>query len=387
MFPLTAGTVVQTKELWDELHASLQELPVRVLFETSEAGEMGELFEKIDRMRPEVLFMDISTVRESPEQLIRGVRATSAAPAVLALNTGPDSKMILNAMRSGASEYLYPPFGEQVRAALERIGNERKSASRSLRRGGHTAGFVSAKGGCGATTIACHAAIELPQLVGGKVLLADLDFDAGMISFLLKSKSTYSISDAAQNIQRLDENYWRALVSNGYASGLEIISAPPPCDRHPLRPEQLRSVLSFARAQYDWTLVDLGRSLNYSSLAALEEIDELFLVTTLDVPALHRAKMTVQKLREGGYGPDRVHLLLNRAPKHFDVTLAELEGMLGTAVYATIPSDYESLNESYSEGKLLAPGADLRRHFAQLARKIAGVDEQQKTKKRFAFFG
>lgn len=387
MQPLTAGTIVQTKELWDELQASLQGLPVRVLFETPEAGDLEALLEKIDRMRPEVVFIDISTLRDSAEQFIRRVRSTAAAPAVLALNTGPDSKMILNAMRSGASEYLYPPFGEQVRAALERIGNERKATSRSLRHGGHTAGFVSAKGGCGATTIACHTAIELPQLSGGRVLLADLDFDAGMISFLLKSKSTYSISDAAQNIQRLDENYWRALVSNGMVSGLEIINAPPPCDRHPLRPEQLRTVLSFARAQYDWTVIDLGRSLNYSSVAALEEVDELFLVTTLEVPALHRTKAIVQKLHESGYGRDRVHLLLNRAPKHYDVTLTELEGMLGIAVYATIPNDYEPLNESYSEGKLLAPGANLRRHFAQLARKMAGVEDQQKAKKKFAFFG
>jgi len=302
------------------------------------------------------------------------------------LNTGPDSKMILNAMRSGAAEYLYPPFGGQVRAALERIGKERKSVSRPSRRAGNTIGFVSAKGGCGATTIACHTAIEFPQLSGGKVLIADLDFDSGMISFLLKSKSAYSICDAAQNIQRLDENYWRALVSNGFTSGLEMISAPRPCDRNPLRPEQLRTVLSFARTQYDWTLVDLGRSLNHFSLAALEEIDQLFLVTTLEVPALHHAKILVQTLQESGYGRDRVHLLLNRAPKHFDVTLAELETMLGASVSATIPSDYESLNESYSEGKLLAPGANLRRHFQHLARKIAGVEEP-KTKKKFVFFG
>ena len=146
-------------------------------------------------------------------------------------------------------------------------------------------------------------------------------------------------------------------------------------------------MLSFARAQYDWTLVDLGRSLNYSSVAAIEEIDDLFLVTTLEVPALHRAKMTVQKLQESGYGRNRIHLLLNRAPKHFDVTLAELEGMLGSSVYATIPSDYEALNDSYSEGKLLASSARLRQHFTHLARKIAGVEEQQKPKKRFAFFG
>ena len=84
-------------------------------------------------------------------------------------------------------------------------------------------------------------------------------------------------------------------------------------------------------------------------------------MTTLEVPALHQAKLIVQKLLESGYGRNRLHLLLNRAPKRFDVTLAELESMLGAPVYTSIPSDYLALNESYSEGKLLEP----RKQFGQ----------------------
>jgi pilus assembly protein CpaE len=384
--PLTAGTVIQAKDLWDELQRSLRDLPVRVLFENPDVADAGALFEKIDRMRPEVMFLDISAITAPLDQIIRGIRSTAASPAVLALNNHADPGMILNSMRAGATEYLYPPFGDQVRIALERIGSDRRTATISTRRGGHTAGFVSAKGGCGATTVACHIAMDLPQQSKGKVLLADLDFEAGMISFLLKSKSSYNISDAVRNTQRLDENYWRALVSNGVASGLEIITAPAPCARQPLLPEQVRFVLSFARTQYDWTILDLGRSINASSFGALDEIDELFLVTTLDVPALHHAKVVIQKLQESGYARHRIHLLLNRAPKRFDFTLEELERMLGTAIYASIPEDVSALNECYAEGKMLPAGADLRRHFSKLAMRIAGVEEP-KSKKRFALFG
>ena len=383
MYPVTAGIVVQTKELWDELHACLQELPVRVVLEQSEVGQLNILLEKIDRMRPEVIFLDISSLREPLDQVIRGIRSTSASPLVLTLNTGAGTDMILNAMRAGAAEYLYPPFEEPLRAALERIGNERRNATQSIRRGGHTIGFMSAKGGCGATTIACHTAVELPTQSKGKVLLADLDFDAGMIGFLLKTKSQYSISDAVRNTQRLDESYWKALVSNGI-SGLEIISAPLPTSRLALKPEQVRFVLSFVRTQYDWIVLDLGRSLSHSSTPALEEVDDLFLVTTMEVPALHQAKLIVQKLLETGYGRNRLHLLLNRAPKRFDITLAELETMLGAPVYTSIPSDYPALNECYSEGKLLGRGSALGKHFTRLAMSIAGVSD---TKKKYSVFG
>jgi pilus assembly protein CpaE len=386
LHPLTPVTFVQTKGLWDELQVSREELPVRSLFEISEIGDLGALFEKIDRMRPEVMFIDISMIPESLDRIVHGVRSTSTAPAVLTLNTGPDPEMNLNAMRAGAAEYLYPPFGEQVRIALERIGNDGTTLSQSKRPEGHTAAFVSAKGGCGATIVACHTAVELSQQGAGKILLADLDFDAGMISFLLKSKSPYNISDAVRNTQRLDANYWHALVSNGVSPSLEIITAPAPGARPPLGAEQLRFVLSFVRTQYDWTVLDLGRSINAASLGTLAEVDRLFLVATLDVPALHHAKIVIQKVLESGYARERIHLLLNRAPKRFDVSLQEIESMLGAAVFAIIPSDDAALNECYSEGKLLPAGADFRRHFNRLAMKIAGAGEP-KSKKRFSLFG
>ncbi len=385
MYPLTAGIVIETKALWDELHASLQELPVRIMFEQSEIGDLGALMDKIERMRPEVIFVDISSIQGPLDRVLRGMRSTSASPTIFALNLGADPDVILIAMRAGATEYLYPPFGGELRSALERVGNERKAAKHAIHKGGHTVAFVSAKGGCGATTIACHTAVELPHESKGKVLLADLDFDAGLIGFLSKSKSPYNISDAVINTQRLDENYWRALVSNGLASGLEIVTAPAPTARLLLKPEGLRFVISFVRTQYDWIVLDLGRSLNVTSLGAMEDIDELFVVTTLDVPALHQAKVVVQKLLDTGYARDRLHLILNRAPRRYEVTLGELETMIGASVHTTIPDDYAALNESYSEGKLVSSTSSLGKHFVRLASKIAGVEKT--AKKKFSLFG
>ena len=182
----------------------------------------------------------------------------------------------------------------------------------------------------------------------------------------------------------MDQSYWRALVSNGVYSGLEIITAPFLSSRPILNPEQLRFVISFVRTQYDWVVLDLGRSLNPLSTAAIDDIDDLFLVATLEIPALHQAKLMAQKLLDSGYHRDRLHLLLNRAPKRYDVTVEELEKMLGVSVYTSLPSDYHSLNESYSEGKLVDRGSPLGKSFLRLAMKIANVTE---TKKKFSIFG
>jgi pilus assembly protein CpaE len=385
VYPLDLGLIVETKVLWDELQSVISELPVRVVLEQSDGGDWALLTEKIDRMRPDVILLDLVNFRERLDEFVQAVRATSASPYIFALHTAQDPELILKAMRAGITEYLFPPFGDQLRHALERVSAERSRKQHSVRPGGRVVGFVSAKGGCGATTLACHTAVQLAARTGQKVLLADFDLDSGIVGFLLKTKSPYSVLDAFRNVQRLDANYWNALISNGIPN-LEVLSSPPPpTAAHSVTVEQIRYVLRFARTQYDWLAIDLGRSLTDFSFRTVEELDELYLVTTLEVPALHRAKQIIKRLLDGGYGAARLRVLLNRAPKRADVTLDEVKNLLGAPVYAVFGEDGAALDEAYSEGKLAAPGSAIGRQVDDLAVKIAGIDSG-KTKKKFSFF-
>jgi pilus assembly protein CpaE len=223
-----------------------------------------------------------------------------------------------------------------------------------------------------------------------RVLLADLDLDAGMVAFITKTKSVYSILDAVNNLHRLDIHYWKALVSNGIP-GVEIVSSPLAlASKQQPKDEQIRQVLSFARPHYDWTLVDLGRSLTHLGMAALEEIDEACLVTTLEVPALHQSKQIIQTLIDSGYGKNRIKLILNRAPKRLDITPAELEKMLGTPIFCTVANDYPELYETYAEGRMLSRSSELGKQISRLALKLANLEEDKSAtnaKKRFALFG
>jgi pilus assembly protein CpaE len=245
---------------------------------------------------------------------------------------------------------------------------------------------MSAKGGCGATTLVTHVAAELGRQ-NQKVLLADLDLDAGMVAFITKTKAVYSILDAVNNLHRLDISYWKALVSNGIP-GVEIVASPLAlASKQQPRDEQGRHVIAFARPHYDWTVVDLGRSLSHLALAALEEIDEACLVTTLEVPALHQSKQIIQTLLDGGYGKNRIRLILNRAPKRLDITPGELERMLGVPIFFMIPNDYPELYETYAEGRMLNRSSELGKQIARLAGKLTGLEEEKSPKKRFGLFG
>jgi pilus assembly protein CpaE len=388
MYPLTIGLAIENRDLWEQAQSCLSDLPFRIIVEHQDIGDVSNFLDRLERMRPDVVLIDISGWREPLEGLVTSIRAAIGDPMIIALNSSADPDAILASMRAGINEYLYPPLRDPLRRALER-----RSAERSRRRdagakaGGKSFAFFSAKGGCGATTLVTHVAAELGRQ-NQKVLLADLDLDSGMVGFITKTKSVYSILDAVNNLHRLDIHYWKALVSNGIP-GVEIVAAPLAlASKQQIKDDQVRHVLGFARPHYDWTLVDLGRSLSHTAMAALEEIDEACLVTTLEVPALHQSKQIIQTLLDSGYGKNKIRLILNRAPKRLDITPAELEKMLGVPIFSMVPNDYPELYETYAEGRMLNRNSDLGKQIARLAIKLAALEiEEKSTKKRFALFG
>jgi len=386
MYPLTIGLAIENRDLWEQAQACLADLPFRIIVEHQDIGDLSNFLDRLERMRPDVVLIDISGWKEPLEGLVTSIRSAIGDPMIIALNTTMDSQQILSSLRAGVNEYLFPPLQDPLRKALEKRSAERSRRRDGAKGAGKSFAFLSAKGGCGATTIVCHVAQELGRQ-NQKVLLTDLDLDAGMVGFITKTKAVYSILDAVNNLHRLDISYWKALVSNGIP-GVEIVAAPLAlASKQQPKDDQVRHVLAFARPHYDWTLVDLGRGLSLLAMAALEEIDEVCLITTLEVPALHQCKQIVQTLLDSGYGKTRIRLILNRAPKRLDITPGELEKMLGIPIYSMVPNDYPELYETYAEGRMLNHGSDLGKQIAKLAGKLAGLEDEKTAKKKFGLFG
>lgn len=383
MYPLTIAIAIENTALREQVDEALRNLPVRVVIEQSDSA-LAPLLHQLERARAEAVLLDIASLREPLEDVVRGLRRVAPDAMIVALHTSADADRILAAFRAGVNEYICPPLDANLKRALEWKSNEQRQRE-GIRNGARTVAFFSAKGGCGATTIACHVALELGRR-DQKTLLADFDLEAGMVSFLTRARSPYSVLDALNNIHRLDLSYWRALVSNGIPN-VEILSAPVAVASRQLpRQDQVRHVLGFVRLYYDWTVVDLGRSLNPVTMNALEEIDEACLVTTLEIPALHQAKQIIGTLLASGFSRNHLRLIVNRAPKHMEMEEEELEKMIGAPVYSCIPNNYPELYQCYSEGKLLARGSRLGQHIADLTCKLAGIEEPR-ARKRFALFG
>lgn len=385
MYPISLAIAISTSDLWEQVNTCLQTLPVRIVLEQAGVEDPSSFLEKVEQTAPDVVLLDIRIDMEALPELIRNIKASSSHPEVVAVNVTSNPEEILSAIRAGAREYIYPPCVPTLPEALERLAAERQKKAETVKPGGTTVGVVSAKGGLGATTLACHAATEIQRRTGHDTLIMDLDLSAGLVRSFIKTSSRYSILDACSNVHRLDKSFWRALT-NGHV-GLEVLGAPIESEvKDPPSASQLRHVLRFARTQYEWVIADLGRGRSQMLAGALDELDELLVVTTMEVPALLQVKQLLQYLRERRFNQQRTRLVLNRVVRRPELSVPDLEKLLGMSVFAIIGNDYKTLYEASSEGRLLMPDTQLCKQIGNMMTRLAGLETAPTTKNFFSSF-
>ncbi|HUJ24023.1 MAG TPA: hypothetical protein VLX58_20955 [Bryobacteraceae bacterium] len=380
---LTAGLVIKRSELLGEAGECCQDLASNLIVEKNDCTNWSGFLDWLQQLQPQVLLIDVEHFQGIVEDRVRQIKAASPKAMIIALHNAADPQMIIAGMRAGIAEYFYPPMKKNLRDLLERKIDEHTRDQFITNSDRRTIGFLSAKGGCGATTVACHTAVELGnrmhQSGNYHVLLADLDLTGGNVRFVMRSKTPGSVVDAMRTDHGLDLGLWNRLVSDGYP-GLEVIAAPSSFYLDCL-PEQrdVERVLNFARSRYQWTVLDLGCSLTPYVRNILESVNELYLVASPDVLSLYQAKQILKELQENNYPADRVRWLLNRSADYEDRMISEeAQGMIGMTAFFSLPNDRSGLAEAYTSGSLLSEASPLRHQLSALATKISGVEDPER---------
>lgn len=376
---------IESEELRNQILSALAAVPGEITGANCWAPDLPELLVNVARARPSVLLLGLPGLGCNIAEAIARVGSLDQPPRIIAVSDCADAESILKVMRAGASEFVYPPFETNLAEACARAQAEWLKLTESNRKLGSVIGFVSAKGGCGATTLACHSAAFLRTSGEKQVLVADLDQDSGISSALLQTQPRYSVADAIQHLHRLDAMLWKSLVATA-SNGVDVI--PPPATPGGLGgiSRKLQQLLRFWRLQYEFTIADFGSGYSPVLAEQLESIDTLVLVTTNEVPALRQARQMMLTIGATPSGNRRVRLVINRLPRRPEMPVEELERVLGYKIYATLPNDYRALSEAYADARLLDPDSHLGGHMAQFAAKVAGVAPAKKARK-FALFG
>ena len=360
--------------LRDAILYALRELAVNVVYDHADTRNWTGVPAAVQQSGAQVLIFDLIALDEPTlTQALAALKARTPHLRTIAAYPYDDPAKIMLAMRAGANEFVHSPLGPALAAAFRRFAQFPVPPAPVPEKRGGVIGFVSAKAGGGATTVACHIAVDLKRRTGKETLLAELDLSPGPLDFLMKSQSQYSTGDAFESAGRLDANLWPALLAHG-RTGVFVLPAPAKLLPGDLQSERVKQVIRFMRTQHDWVVLDFGRGLNPLLAPVAEELDELFLITTIDLPSLQMAKSMLRAL-PGAFGDVPVRLVLNRTQKALDVSVDEIQKIFGRPVHACLPDDFASLYTAYVNGGLSGADGPLSAAYQAIASQILRLSQ------------
>ena len=341
-----------------------------------------ELPRELGAGAPELCLVDVVSDRPRSLALIEALRAYDPEGGIIALLAADDPDLILKCLRVGASEFLLHPFeAEHLKRALEKLKiqpGDRTGPSKLAK----VICVMPAKGACGASTLACNLANRLKN-AGNRVLLADLDPLAGSISFLLKISPSYTFLDVLSRAESLDADLWRGMVTS--RAGIDVLLAPELLAHGVSESRDATPIIEFARRIYDIVVVDAGSAYGEWNLSQARTADEVLLVTTNELPALHGAQRSLSYLEANRIPKWKVRVIVNRYDKSISLSKEVISSALHIDVLHTIPSDYDAVQKALLDGKPVAPNSPLGRMFGQLADRLTGREKETQT--RSAPFG
>ncbi len=316
-------------------------------------------------------FLDVGTNREVAFQLLSELSALASDAIIVALLAGNDPDLILRCLRQGASDFLVRPFTpDQLEAALQKLARSRLASRPDETSNGRVYCVMPAKGACGATTLAANLVFHLRRPGAGKLLLADMDPLAGTLAFQMKLKSNYSFLDALTRIAGLDADLWKAVVTS--CQGVDVLLSPEnPVDAIAEAGDPA-PLLRYCRQFYRTIVVDTGGVYGDWNLALADQADEVLLVTSNELAALHATQRALAYLEASGLSRTRHRLVLARYRPDGGLPQQEVETALRQEVFHVLPSDYETVQRSLLEGKPAVAGSKYARSVAALAARLAG---------------
>ena len=296
-------------------------------------------------------------------------------PIVITADTSPAFQ--LQVFRAGGREVLpSAPGAEALKAALARIARKRGGAAAD----GKIIAMTSCKGGSGATFLATNLAWVLAATHAKQVALIDLNLQFGDAAmFVTNQKPASNLALVCQQIHRLDAAFLASAMIE-VAPGFHLLAAPEdPAHATDVKPEHVEAILKVARANYDFVIVDVGRSLDAVSLRPFDMADRIFPVVQLTLPFIREAKRLVEVFVSLGYPMSKVGLIVNRHQKNSDIGLQDLERTVNAKVFKTVPNCYEAVAASVNQGEpiaRLAKNSPVTKALREIAESLAAEPEK-----------
>jgi MinD-like ATPase involved in chromosome partitioning or flagellar assembly/CheY-like chemotaxis protein len=344
-----------------------------VRFSLSWTDSLAAGLNRLGKGGTDVVLLDLGLPDSEGRDTFAAMMGRAIGIPIIILSSADSESLALRLIQDGAEDYLVKSkcTGDTLIRALRYAVVRHKwqagagGATRDAERA-RFIGVVGSKGGVGTTTVACSVAAALAEESGERVLLADLNVNSGMVSFLMGIDSKYSVLDALGNLERLDRACCESIVAR-HTDRLDILASPNGMLQEQLPVEGVRNAFNAIAPFYRWIVADLG-SPNPVSLA---------MVTTTAIPALFAAKRLIDSWHDLLINRERVRLIVNLADAVQPISGSELNHLFGTRVCARLPNDGPELHEACMQRRVPSATSAFGRELMSVARKIAGLQEKK----------
>jgi len=390
--PLSVVGICLDEETWTVLKSFAESAPLiklRTHFSQYGPQDTDSVSDWLGSPHPDICIIDFDQDRRKAAQAAENIHGVSSQTALFAISTESQPDLIIQAMRSGCSEYLLKPMGrEQLLNAVARVGGRRRERSQAYK--AQVLAFMGAKGGCGVTTLVTHIAALLANSFSKKTLLVDLHPDFGDAALYLGlTKYRYHFFELVENTDRLDAELLQSFVAR-HSSGAELIPAPDGTDApRRILPGAVAQTFDFLRVRYEYILVDMDSGLTDENLELIRHCDHLHVVTVAEVSALRNVVRYFEHLTRKEIPQERFRVILNRYQKRSLIADTEIEKTLGKRIFWKVPNQYAHVVKAINGGDPIAhlSSSDVTKNLKELAYTLVGKADKEKKKESSGFLG
>ena len=305
-------------------------------------GDLASLAQ-VDAATPDVLIVDMRDEQRIPPALA-DIRHMHPATGIVVVAPTLATAFLLEALHAGANEVVAPPLTkEKLYNAVSGVAGQHANGA------GQVFGFIGAKGGVGATTVAVNVAAALAGAAAPyRTLLMDVHPFGGDAALFFGIEPAHTVDDAIANIARLDRTLLHDLVTS-VLPNLDLLAGPDRIVPAAVDPAKLRDVIDLASRNYRYTVLDLP-STDSGVFDALQRVNAIFVVITQELATVRAGARLVQMLRER-YDPDNIRLLLSRTDRQADIDSREIERVTGLSIACAFPSEYRTAVHALHTGR------------------------------------
>ncbi len=339
----------------------------------------------VAQSHPNVAIVSLDADHARALQLIGQLSGQFPSVPILAVSGRGDGQSILQALRSGAKEFLTQPVRlEELLTALERLrplgipGGSGLDFPAPGKVDTTIIAVLGTRGGVGCTSLAVNLGCTLAQEAKNRVALIDLDLALGDADVALDLMPDYTLSDVAMNIERLDMTMLRRSLCQ-HSCGLSLLPHPVQMEDVALiHEEHLQRVIGLLRASYTHLILDLSKRFSPTDLMGMKMADIILLVCQLELSSLRNTVRMLMTLGAEQELTNKVRVVMNRVGSDYQetgISLKKAEETIGKPIYWQVPNDSKAMLGSRNAGIPLlqhAPRSKTQQSIAGLAQALAG---------------